>query len=235
MTKTTEISPEDLNLAAQALENGLADVSKSAPVAEDAKQDTNDKADAEAKVTEKAAPVEEEQQDVTKAPEAPVEKSVTLTEGQLDTLLARAVEAGIAQAAGTLGERLEAVTKGLEVLDEKVTASMRHQAASTAVLTQFKDVTENLVEVTKSVKVDVAETKAEVELIGDLPAGRKSADAEVTVSKSADVTPQIDLEKLREVTKGLEVHEFVTLKKQVQRGDYSGLSALQKRELGLTQ
>ena len=133
----------------------------------------------------------------------------------------KAIETAVEKALAPVLALLQNVTKGLDIVDGKVNASLAHQSASTAVLVGLKDLTAEGVQVSKASAVVV-------EQIADQPAGRKTVDlAEVEKSVQHEKL-DIDMTELREASKGLEMHEWLTLKQQVQKGDYSGLSAKQR-------
>lgn len=214
---------QDLAAAADLLTGGLQNVSKSVDVEKGenpfAKKDDEGKEakDSDTKGDKKDGEKEEK-----------TEKSITLTESELSGLLTRAATAG-AEAAVTT------VEKSLGLIDQKITASMKFQKASSDVLGQIGTIAANtssavekLDEVTKAIQSDVV-------TIGEQSAPRKTVDlAETEKSVVVTETPKkIDLAQLREVTKSMEVWEAITVHDEVQAGNYNRLTPLQRAQLGL--
>lgn len=133
----------------------------------------------------------------------------------------RAVEKALAPLLALL-PKFENVEKGLGAIDEKVTVSLQHQAATTDVITGLKASQDTVRDVVKSVK-------NEVETIGNQPAGRKSLDVEQETvretEKALEQKVEIDLDKLREVTKSMETHQMLTVMKAARKGDVNAVKA----------
>jgi hypothetical protein len=159
--------------------------------------------------------VKEDDEDETedkKKKDAEAEKAMKSDE------MEKAIETAVEKALAPLLAALNGVTKGLEVVDGKINASLAHQSASTAVLVSLKDLTAEGVTVSKASAVTVTQ-------IAEQPAGRKTVElAEVVKSVVAEKV-EINMDKLREISKGLETYEWVTLKNEVLSGNYSGLTA----------
>lgn len=142
----------------------------------------------------------------------------------------KAVEKALAPVLAALAPLTE-VEKSLEVVTANVEASLKHQAATTDVLVGLRDAQVETREVAKSVKT-------EVETIGAQPAGRKSLETrDVEKSAPAEEKVDIDLDKLREVTKSMDTVERLTVTKLAKRGDVAGVStrlnSAQRKALGL--
>ena len=201
-------------------------------------------APADAEVADKPEAAKTEEVEKAQAPEQPEAKEgepesakqeevrateKALTEADVEAAVARAVEKALTPVLEKFGVLAE-VEKSLAAIDDKVSSSLQHQAAATEVLVGFNEQQQATREVMKSVQ-------AEVKSIGDQPAGRKSLDtAEVReVEKAA--TAEIDLTKLREVTKSMEVDKRITIQRFAKQGNVQAvadrLSHAQRREMGL--
>ncbi len=132
-------------------------------------------------------------------------------------VLERAVEKALAPVLAGL----TTVEKSLGTVDSKVDSSLAHQAASTDVLVGLAKGQETLRDTTKSLQ-------AEVEVIGNQPAGRKSVDTRET-EKAAPVEEKaqaaIDIDKLREVAKSMDVTDRLTVMKLAKAGEADAVRA----------
>lgn len=194
----------------------------------------------ETPVAKAADPEPEEKKAEDKKPEderpAEVEKSVTLTETELSALIEKAVDAGFQKANAFVAEQLAPVSKALEDIQLDVNASMKFQGATTAVLTNFKAGSDDLAtevaslrEITKSIQVDVT-------AIGDQPATPRSAVIE-KAADTADKKPEIDLDKINEIAKGMSPEDATSAKLYARRGMTAQLASMltpaQRRDAGL--
>lgn len=228
MTLEAPTLNDELTQAAAALSAGTVGVSKAddmdkkpnpfAKKDDDKKDDKDDKAD-KAEKTEKAEDCDDEEEDKK------AEKGLSAAE----------VEAIVTKALAPYLELLTGVTKSLDVLDEKLTATQGFQKATVGVLTQFKDVSEETrtlarqnVEVSKGLQADVT-------TIGEQTAPRKtlSTVALEQVEKSATVPTEIDMGVFRETFKSLEVHDRVTLLQEAKAGNFSNFTPAQRKQLGV--
>lgn len=205
---TAEVAKGALLLAA-GLETSevakAAELEKAANPFIDAKEDDDKKDDKKDKKeeTEKAMNAEE----MEKAVEAACEKAVE-------------------KALAPLMLILTGVQKSLELADSKASSTLAFQNASTAVLMSLKDVTTEGVQVSKASAVVIDAVAAQ-------PAGRKTVELEAVEKSQAVERLDVSLEKLREVCKGMDLGDFITVKKDVMAGNYSGLSHKQRVALSI--
>ncbi|TDE85586.1 hypothetical protein [Deinococcus sp. S9] len=220
-TETQTPSAEEILRAAQQLSGGEAAVAKAA--------------EPEKPEEKKAEKKDGDEEGDEKKPFEKTEKAVTLTEAELGSLIEKAVNAGFQKATALFEERLAPVAKSLETLAEDSAAIRAYQGATTLVLTNLKENGDALgAEVTALREISKA-IKTEVEVIGDQPAQPRSV--VVADAPAQPAAPRIDLDKVHEIAKGMDIDEAVTVKRYAQAGNVEALRSLltpiQRRQVGL--
>lgn len=210
MSKTeTPLSADELKRLAEGLTGGATPVAKAADA--DAKKDEGEEKD------EKANPFEKKD----------VEKSVTLSEAELGTLIEKAVDAGFVKATAAFTELLAPVSKSLDVLTGDSEAIRAFQGATTMVLTNFKENSDGLKAEVANLKEISKSIHAEVEAIGDQPATPRSVTVVEKSVEMAPAAPAIDMERVREVAKSMDdVHDRVSVRKYAEAGNVAALHAM---------
>ena len=221
--KSTEMTADELSaLAAQLISKAMPPAMQEAidKKKEDAKDgDADDKKDDKEKV-DKAADCEDDK----------VEKSILITDAQLDLAIQKAMVVGAQLALARLDERLAPLEKSAQAI-------INMQGAAVEILQDYKVATERLSEVSKSNTGFLANIAAEVSAIGKQPSGRKSLDTSDVV-KSVEVQEEVviaDYNKVIELNKakGLVGEEAYLRTMQSMRGNYEAFSKTEKEILGV--
>lgn len=220
----TGMTPEALSALALKLSGG-ADVSKAMPAALEEAIDKKKKDDDDDDDTKDA----KDSKDVKKT-----EKSITLTEGELQSIVEKAVVLGLQAASHGVNERLAPLEKAMSVITDNTSAIMEFSGASFEIFQGYKTATDKQVEVSKSQSLYLASLAKDVSDIGNAPVGRRSV-----VDKSVELVETFDaranLSKIMKLNKaaGLDVEGSTLRTSMAMRGDFSEFNAQELLELGV--